>query len=73
MTEYVYPFFLDKLITVRDRTGMEYHGVLRFWKPTHITLHSEEEEIVISREQENIVSIRVKRNDHDGKATTRRA
>jgi hypothetical protein len=59
-SNFVYPRFLGKEVTVRDRTGMDYRGTLKVWRNEFITLLSDGEEIVISREADNIVSMRVK-------------
>lgn len=52
-----YPRFLGKPILIRDRTGKEYTGILRFWKLDYIKLETQEDEILISRKDGNIVSL----------------
>jgi hypothetical protein len=56
----VYPRYLGKEMTVRDRYGTEYHGTLKAWRDEFILLANTTEDILISRENDNIVSIRVK-------------
>jgi hypothetical protein len=52
-----YPRYVNREITVRDRTGKEYHGVLRKWGDHDITLQNGSQEIVVNRRNDNIVSL----------------
>lgn len=59
---YPYKMLEKKWVLVQIRTGSEYEGILEDWGPFYITLNHDEERILISREDGNIVSVRTKSN-----------
>lgn len=55
-----YPALIGKWLQIQIRTGDKIEGNLRHWEDRYITLRNDGELILISREEGNIVSVRLK-------------